>query len=144
MTVTDEHVAILRTVLVGDIAEAQHRFDNLDPVVDRIGFTNLVSAGFDLASERRFHGGGELRDVLMFVADVRSRTPHIDDIDTYMAECLLLSSVLCDDTEDFPVDDAVGTELMLLAALVADAKYDDTALDAFLAEVRNLAQDWSS
>lgn len=143
--VTDEQVSVLRARLRGDLAGAQRRVYNWDWAANRLGYTTLVSAAFVLAVERRFRPDGNfgnVEDVLKYIAEVRCRTPDIDDIDPHIAECLMLPTVTGADLEEIPVDEATGIELMLLTSLVADAQYDDTTLDAFIAEARELANDW--
>jgi hypothetical protein len=145
MAVTDEQVAALRAQLAGDTAEYRRRIADLDTAADRDGYTALLSAAFVVAAERRFSVGSEVGDVLKFVADVRGRTPDAgDDIDARTAERLILAAVSDADIDDIDTDTAILTQLMLLAALTADAQYDDAGLDAFLVEARALADEWTS
>lgn len=145
MAVTNDQVATLRAQLAGDTAEYERRFANLDTAADRTGYTALIGAAFVVATERRFNADSEVADVLKFVADVRSRTPDTGDkIDSRTAERLILAAVSDADIDDIDADTAVVTELILLAALTADAEYDDASLDSFMVEARALADEWTS
>jgi len=144
MAVTDDQVATLRAQLAGDTAEYERRFADLDTAADRTGYTALIGAAFVVAAERRFSVDSEVADVLKFVADVRGRIPNAESLDARTAERLILAAVSDADIDDIDADTAVVTQLILTAAMVADAQYDDAALDAFMAEARALADGWVS
>lgn len=38
----------------------------------------------------------------------------------------------------------IGTQILILSALVSDEQFDDAGLDQFMAEVRKLADQWAS
>lgn len=138
-------MATLRAQLAGDTDEYRRRVADLDSAADRTGYTALISAAFVVAAKRRFSADSEVADVLKFVADVRARTPEAgDDIDARTAERLILAAVSDTDIEDIDADTALVTQLLLLAALTADAQYDDADLDSFMLEARALANEWTT
>jgi hypothetical protein len=106
----------------------------------KAGYMALVTAAFCEAAERRFGSRHDAADVAAFVADVRSRSDRLaGEVDPLIAE-RVISAVFGDNSLGDLSDAAVaGTQIVLLAALVADEHYDDTGLDAFLTSSRRLA-----
>lgn len=144
MPVTDKQVATLRAQLAGDSATHQRLLSELDREADRRGYTFLVSAGFFEAVDRRFAGKSTLSDVIEFVADVRATSGRVaEDIDPSAAERLILHS-LGEDVSIADLDDKtkLGTQIVLLGALITHEQLDDAGLDAFLAEARKTADEW--
>lgn len=144
MRVTDEQVAALRAQLAGEREEHVRLFGQLDKEADGDGYTNLVGAAFFEAVDRRFAGRATVADVVEFVGDVRATSPQVaDDLDPSAAERLIKFSL----GVEVPVDDLDArkkfqTQLIVLAALIADEQLDDAGLDAFLAEARASADEW--
>lgn len=141
MPVTDDQEATLRAQLAGRFEEYQRRLDALDPAGVEEEYNALVSAAFAVAVEERFPGA-TAADIIEFVGEVRSRNEGADRIDPLVAEGLILAIVSDENVDD--TDPRVGfqTQLVLLAALVAGAGFDEAGLDGFLRRSRTLADKW--
>jgi len=144
MRVTDDQVATLRAQLAGDLDEHRRRLRGLDRKAAATGYSALIGAAFFEAVDRRFAGRATEADVIEYVGDVRARGREIAmRLDPRVAERLILLCL----GEDVPVDDIapgerIAAQIVLLAAVVADADFDDAELDAFLADVRSIADRW--
>jgi hypothetical protein len=140
MPVTDQQVAALRALLTDDVERHRQIYAQIDRAEARTGYTALVAGAFCEAVDRRFTGSNQTADVIRFVGDVRSRSERLTrELDPVVAE-RVLQSVLGDASVADLSDAAVaGAQLLLLAGLIADEHLDDTALDAFLADARKLA-----
>lgn len=144
VAVTDEQVATLRAQLAGDHAEHRLLLSQLDRGAARSGYSALIAAAFSLAVDRRF-GRDDSDDpaaVMEYVADVRSRTEGAAEINPRVAERLILSVYTDEQVRDIAVAERYETQILLLAALTADAQMDDSALDRFLGLARQLADRW--
>lgn len=140
MAVTAESVAILRTFLKGDIEQHQRLVDQLDSQAAKAGYSMLLGAAFFTAVERRFAKNGTDADVVDFVGDVRARSARLgDSIDPRTAERLIRAVYTDEDIDDIDGKTFLGTQFILLAALVIDERLDDQGLDQFLAKARTLA-----
>jgi hypothetical protein len=141
MPVTDDQEATLHAQLAGRFEEYQRRLDALDPAEVEEEYNALVSAAFAVAVEERLPGA-TAADVIEFVGGVRSRNEGADRIDPLVAESLILAITSDGNVED--TDPWVGfqTQLILLAALVAEAGFDEAGLDGFLRRSRTLADKW--
>jgi hypothetical protein len=145
MSVTDHQVATLRALLAGDFEEHSRLRAQLDPDADREGYSALIAAGFFEAADRRFAAGHTDAEIIEFVAAARATSAGTaEKIDPRLAERMIRGVF-----EDEPIDDVTGqttveTQVLLLAAMVAEARLDGTELDAFLAESRKMADRWIS
>lgn len=144
MPVTDDVVAALRAQLKGDRSGYERLFAQMDNKADSARYAALVAAAFTEAAERRFRAEGTPADVIAFVSDVRTRTPGAaEKIDPKIGEQLFNSALM-----DAPLDDdltggtIIATQLLLLAAMIADEDLTSDQLDAFLVESRTLADEW--
>lgn len=143
MAVTDDQLATLRAQLAGNLDEHKRLFAHLDPVAARTGYRSLVSAAFCQAVERRFAPDSSAANVIEFVGDVRSRSESAaDEIDPRTAERLILAVYTDESIGDMDPGTNFGTQILLLAALIADEQFDSTGLDEFLAQARKLADQW--
>ncbi len=142
MAVTDEQVATLRAQLEGNLEEHRRLLAQLDPATARTGYAALIAAAFSLATDRRFAADGDMAQVVEYVASVRSTTESMAEIDPRVAERLLLAVYTDEQINDIDVRVRYETQILLLAALVADAQLDKTDLDTFLAQARSLADKW--
>jgi hypothetical protein len=142
MPVTDEQEATLHTMLAGKFDEYERMLDELDPVAARTGYRALVSAAFCIAASERFPEGTPAADVIEYVGDVRSRTEGTAKIDPKIAERLILALITEEETADIDRRTSYQTQLVLLAALIADARPDEAQLDDFMIQARNLADRW--
>jgi hypothetical protein len=102
----------------------------------------LVPAAFFVAAERRFPKGSTRADVISFVADARSRTQRLSEVDPQVAERLILAVVSDERIGDIDPGTGFETQMLFLAAFTADAKYDTADLEDFLADARKLANQW--
>lgn len=145
MAVTDEQVATLKALFAGDVEEHKRLLAGLDPRSASIGYSALITAGFFEAVDRRFAATGTVADVIQFVADVRARADEIaQDLDPTLAERIIrhaLGDGSIDDLDDRAVFSA---QMVLLGALIGDEQLDEEGLDAFLAEVRAVADEWTA
>jgi hypothetical protein len=142
--VTADQVATLRAYLTGDFEEYERLYAQLDRDAVRKTYLALIEAACFEAIDRRFARNGTVSDVIEFVGDVRSRSERVGEtLDPRVAE-QLIRAVLGDGSID-NLDDKVrfGTEIILLAALIADEQLDDAGLDEFIAEARRLADRWT-
>jgi hypothetical protein len=145
MPVTADQVATLRAYLAGDFDRHKRLFGQLDRAAAQTGYMALLTAAFFEAVDRRFAENGTTADVIDFVANVRAR--HLrdaDEIDQRAAERLILAIFTDEEIDDLDAEIKVNTQIILLFALIAEERFDDSALDEFLAEARKLADDWTS
>jgi hypothetical protein len=142
MAVTDEQIATLRAQLEGKLDEHKRLLAQLDPATARTGYAALIAAAFSLATDRRFAADGDRAQVIEYVASVRSTTESTAELDPRVAERLLLSVYTDEQINDIDVGVRYETQILLLAALVADAQFDKPDLDMFLARARRLADKW--
>jgi hypothetical protein len=145
MPVTADQVATLRAYLAGDFDSHKRLFGQLDRAAAQTGYMALLTAAFFEAVDRRFAENGTTADVIDFVANVRAR--HLrdaDEIDQRTAERLILAIFTDEEIDDLDAETKVNAQIILLFALIAEERFDDSALDEFLAEARKLADDWTS
>ena len=144
MPVTDDQESALRAALAGRFDEYERLLDALDPVAAQEGYNALVSAAFALAVDTRFPQGTAKADIIEFVGDVRSRAESAARVDPRVAERVMLAITSDEEIDD--IDPRLGFQarLVLLFALIADARFDDAALDKFMGQARKLADKWLS
>jgi hypothetical protein len=142
MPVTDEQEAVLHAQLAGKFDEHKRLLDGLDPVAARTGYSALVSAAFSVAVGERFPEGTPAADVIEYVGDIRSRTEGAAKIDPRTAERVILAVITDEEIDDIDARTSFETQLVLLAALIADAHLDAAGLDNFMIRARNLADRW--
>jgi hypothetical protein len=148
MAVTDEQVATLRAQLAGDFDEHKRLLEQLDPVAARTGYTALIAAGFFEAVDRRFVREGKVADdseIIEFVSSVRARSDEAGaKIDPVAAERLIRHSLGRGSIADLDDETVISTQMFMLAGLIADEQFDAAGLDGFMAEVREIAEEWSN
>jgi hypothetical protein len=145
MPVTADQVATLRAYLAGDFDSHKRLFGQLDRTAAQAGYTALLTAAFFEAVDRRFAQSGTPADVVEFVADIRARhLKDADEIDPRAAERLILAILTDEEVDDLDTSTKVSTQVILLYALISDARLDEPGLDGFLAEARKLADEWTS
>ena len=143
MTVTNEQAATLRACLAGDFATHERLRGQLDRTAAATGYTALLGAAFCIAVERRFVPGGSTAAVIEFVADVRSRSEGLAaKIDPAAAERLIRAVYTDEHISDLDRETRIGTQFVLLAALIVDEHLDEAGLDTFMADARELADEW--
>lgn len=140
--VTNEQVATLRAQLTGDNQRYEQGFRKLETSADRAGYAALVGAAFIIATEQRFQPPVTVADLIRYVADVRARTASTaENVDPRLAEHLLHAALADEPFTGSP--EAIGAnQIVLLAALIADAQPAPDRLDALLTEARTVADQW--
>ncbi|WP_433462411.1 hypothetical protein [Spirillospora sp. CA-128828] len=145
MAITDKHVAVLRAQLTGQHDEHLRLVKQLDADEANREYAALVTAAFIVAVERRFIKNGEFADeseVIDFVAQVRAKSPEMPDvIDPRLAESLILHLLEKGPVIDADADTKFGHQLVLLATLAGEEQFAGSELEAFLSEVRSIAED---
>jgi hypothetical protein len=140
MPVTDDQVAALRALLVDDLDRHRQLFGQLDRAEARKGYPALVTAAFGEAVERRFGQRYQPAEIVTFVADVRTRSDRLAaELDPDAAERVINAVLGHASIRDLDREAVTRAKLVLLAALVADARLDDAGLDELLAAARKLA-----
>ncbi len=143
MKVSDEHVAALRTLLAGDFDEHDRALDILQQRGNWEPYNTLIQAAFFEAVDRRFGKGYTVAEIVQFVADARSRFDQSgSDVDARVAERLILAAQGEGLIPDLDTNTVVGTEVLLLGAMMTDERLDSAGLDEFMQEARDLADEW--
>ncbi|GAA4303770.1 hypothetical protein BJY14_007315 [Actinomadura luteofluorescens] len=143
MPVLTEHLATLRTQLAGQVDEHRRLLHGLDPEQARLGYAALVAAAFVVAVERRFREGNNVADdatVIDFIASVRARSDdsaHI--VNPEVAESIILTLLGRGSVDTIDGNTLLEHQIILLAALVSQAQFEGSELDAFMAEAAALA-----
>jgi hypothetical protein len=145
--VTDEYVAALRTCLTGDEA-----YDRLGAQLqardgERSGdvFSALTGMALFTAARRRFPDGYTNGDVIRLVGQVRARFAEPeDDIDPLVAERTLRGALgdaaAAENLDKAPMAKAIFA--LLFSLLEQEGISGGAQLDAFLADVRPMADTW--
>jgi hypothetical protein len=140
MPVTDDQVAVLRALLADDQDLYKALYAQLDRNRDSAGYIAMVTAAFAEAAERRFGENYQPAEVIEFVADARARSERAAQaLDPRIAERVIEVALGQGSVADVSKTAIASTQLLLLAALVADEHLNDAGLDAFLANSRKLA-----
>jgi len=143
MAISDEQAAALRTMLAGDFDEHNRISAHLDRTDGWGEYPALIQAAFFEAADRRFGKGYTDAEIIQFVADARARFDQTGrDIDARAAERLLRATQGVGSVDDLDDKTVVGTETLLLGALITVENLDDATLDEFMKEVRELADEW--
>ena len=142
MPVTDEQEAVLHAQLAGRLDEHRRLLAALDADAGRTGYTSLVAAAFSIAADRHFPKDVTPADVIEYVGDVRSRVDSAQKMDPRVAERILLTVLTGAKSEDIDAGTSFQAQILLLAALTADAHLDSDGLDRFMREARELADEW--
>jgi hypothetical protein len=140
--VSGQQVAALRAALAFDAPQAQQWRAHLIRSGDLDGFSELVYAAFTLAVRRYFGVGRARADVVRYVGSVRARGPAGDDIDPVTAEALILRALGADRPLEASLEAKVEVQTILLGTLTADLELDDAGLSLFVAQARDLADQW--
>jgi hypothetical protein len=137
MPITDQQAAVLRAMLSGDTQEYKRLRSRLDPRADQRPYAVLVSNAFIEAADRRFGESATPDDIIEFVADVRSRSEGIQgELDPIVAERVLLAGLGKGDVSGLDSWAVRSSQILLLAAMMADASPGDDELDTFMALAR--------
>jgi hypothetical protein len=127
-------------LLADDVERHEVLYAQLDRAEARTGYAALVAAAFCEAVERRFPRDHQHGDVITFVASVRTRSDRLaTEIAPRTAERIIRAVSGDGSIADLSDATVAGTQIVLLAALIADEQLDDAGLDAFLGSARKLA-----
>lgn len=140
--VSGQQMAALRASLMLDAPQAQEWRTRLHQSGDLNGFGELVYAAFLLAVRRRFTPAWTRADVVRYVGRVRARGPADDDIDPLAAETLILRALGAAVPLRADEEATAAAQTIVLVTLIADLGLDAEGLDQFLAEARELADQW--
>lgn len=144
MAVSADAVSALRAYLAGDQDEYRRTYDQLDARTQNSTYTALITAAFFEAAYRRFAKAGTTADVVDFVARVRSTSDTVAQrLDPLAAERIILSVYTDESVGDLDDKTVVGAQILLLAGLVADENFNGTELDAFIAQAKAIADEWT-
>lgn len=78
-----------------------------------------------------------------YVADIRARSDKLaQDVDPSVAERLIQDSLGRGSVDDIDSRTRVGIKFLLLASLIVDEQLDEEELKAFLAQAREVADQW--
>ncbi|MFS2294111.1 MAG: hypothetical protein FWJ90_15685 [Actinomadura sp.] len=141
MPITDNQVATLRAQLTGRMDEHERLLDQLDTEEAQAGYIALVTAAFFEAVDRRFIVDEKVADraeVIDFIAYQRSAHPiAAEQLDPTIAEQVILHALgKASIGDEVDGETLLGTKILLLAALTADADFTETELETFLAKAR--------
>jgi hypothetical protein len=145
MPVTDQQYATLRALLTGDFDLHRNLRSQLTQDADSESYSALIAAAFFLAADKRFARHHTTADIVEFVASARSTSEDAaKGIDPLLAERMIRGVF-----EDESVDGVSGqiiveNQVLLLAALVSEARLDENGVDQLLNESRVLADRWTS
>ncbi|GAA4241797.1 hypothetical protein GCM10022254_72110 [Actinomadura meridiana] len=143
MKITDQQVAVLRAQLVGNREEHLKLMRQLDPDEANTCYTTLVAAAFIAATEDHFRKDGKVAEeseVIDFVARMRQKDDDIaETISPEIAESMILDILGKGTAVDADPDRMFGHQAFLLAVMVSEREFTDSALDSFLREARELA-----
>ncbi|TDD63820.1 hypothetical protein E1293_42405 [Actinomadura darangshiensis] len=145
MQVTDRQLATLRSQLAGRTAEEHLRLFNQLGESDNAGYAALLAAGLFEAIQRRFaksNHASQQTEIIDFIAASRERSEEAPDaIDPNIAEQIILHALGKGTIAGIDGKAVIRHQIMLLAALTAQARYNEEELDAFLSQVRADAEE---
>lgn len=146
MKITDEQVATLRAQLAGQTDEYVRRLDALETEEAQAGYSTLVIAAFFEAVDRRFITNNKAADnseIIDFIAAKREINPiAAEQLDPGIAEQVLLHALGKGTiSTEIDGDTLMGTQVLLLAALIGEAELSEAELEAFLAKARSEADE---
>lgn len=141
MKITDKQVATLHAQLAGRTDEYVRRLDELETEEEQTGYTTLITAAFFEAVDRRFIRNGktaENSEVIDFIATKREINPvAAEQLDPGVAEQVLLHALGKGTiSKEIDGDTLMGTQVLLLAALIGEADLSEDDLESFLAKAR--------
>ena len=141
MKITDKQVATLHAQLAGRTDEYVRRLDELETEEEQSGYTTLITAAFFEAVDRRFIIDGKTADgseVIDFIATKREINPiAAEQLDPGVAEQVLLHALGKGKiSKEIDGDTLIGTQVLLLAALIGEADLSEAELESFLAKAR--------
>ena len=142
MAITDQQVAALRAQLAGDVEEHQRLLEQLDPATDNEGYATLLVAALFEAARRRFgNNSPHHAEVVEFVGDLRSRAEVIRQrLSADAAERVIMVAYDKGSIRDLDDETVRYAQAVIAVAIISDEQLTDEGLDAFMAEVRSVAE----
>lgn len=144
----DKQAAALHALLARRFDENQRLLGQLSAEEVNVGYAAVISAAFFELVRRRFIRDGKPAsdaEVIEFVAEARGRTGEaVDIIDPQTAEIatnFVLGKLPLDAYDSVNDNVAFRTKSLLVAIMAADEDFGDSELDAFMAKVRDLAEE---
>ncbi|TDC55314.1 hypothetical protein E1281_13080 [Actinomadura sp. KC345] len=121
--------------------EHERRLDQLETEEEQAGYIALVTAAFFEAVDRKFIVNDQVAEeaeIIEFIAYQRSAHPiAAEQLDPSVAEQVLLHALGKGSIgEDVDGETLLGTKILLLAALTAEADLTDAELETFLVKAR--------
>lgn len=145
MRVTDEQVAALHAQLAGAAPEEHLRLFNKLDESDNVGYAALLAAGLFEAIQRRFSKEGRTAsraDIIDFIAAAREKSDEAPDaINPDVAERIIMHALGQGTIAGIDDKTILAHQIILLAALVAQANYTETELNAFMSQIRADAEE---
>jgi len=143
--VTDDHVAVLRAILVGNFADYERLAQHVERTNAWEGFNYLVTAAFYEAVYRSFGDRFTIPEVISFIASRRAELNDPEaDFDPRIAERLILAALGNGSVEGIDESAKGHAQVSLLVAMVAHENLDDASVDDFLIEARKVANNTST
>lgn len=145
MPVTDKQVEALRTQLAGRPPEEHLRLFNELDQSDNVGYAALLAAGLFEAIQHRFVKNGEPADrpeIIEFIAIARAKSDDAPDaINPDVAERMILHALGKGSISGIDDGTILRHQIILLAALVGQANFNEPELDAFMTQIRADAEE---
>ena len=148
MTVTDEHIAVLRSFLVDDYQVWYQRTEQLLASGNAENYGLLIHAAFTRAAYRKFSPSWSLPDVIQFVGKVRSNLgSNAHSIDAVAAEKLLRQSIGDEslspkELASLDIETVAVVEGFLLQVMVREFNLDEAGLEEFINDAALHANKW--
>lgn len=146
VVVRDEHVAMLRAILM-DEPDAWESFHEAESEkVKAIAYAVLIYAAFRSAVMRKFSPTCSSATIVRFVADLRiALAGDAKLIHAGIAEDLIREALGNAAVESLSLHDAevmINTQLAVLGTLVAEAELDEAKLEEFIQDSTDFAREW--
>jgi hypothetical protein len=137
MPASDLVVATLRAQLADSVDEHMRLLRQIKTDADKRAYATLINASFFEAIDRRFGEGAARDDAIEFVADVRSRSARLSDaLDPRTGEQVILAAIGNGSIDELDPEELRRNQIILLAGMVADLRFDNGILDEFMAKAR--------
>jgi hypothetical protein len=129
-------------------AIAKRDWDHADRLLERLdqvgwdGGSQIISAAFALAVDRRFRGKN-LQDIAQFVANTRSRYQDGSELPALAMEGMI-RAVLGEAhlVDDIAPDVAFSAQIAILGTLLHDEDLSDSQLEQFIQQVERTAAEY--
>jgi hypothetical protein len=140
---TSRFAALVKHIVNDDWENYDRLTQELDEKGAWGGWAEYLGAAFFLAVDKRFAPSDDRSEIIRFVADARAEfTASGSDIDPAAAETMVRSVLSQADAPALDSATVVSVELVLVRKLLIDAALDGEQLDAFLADVEQIADRW--